>query len=89
MHLDAPAQVVRLVVDQTGTSLPWAMLRHRGSLREARAHRLAVKPGAAGDLRDAQPLSPKVVNHEYLRAGDHQWPLLAKGGIQAQFPGRG
>ena len=72
MRLDARAQVVGVAVDQPRTRLPRPIGRHAGTLRQAPAHSLSVKTGPAGDLRDGQPLSLQVVNHEYLRACDHR-----------------
>ena len=68
---DPLAQIVLVGVEQPRSRLPGSVVRGLQPLFEVLAHSLAVETGPAGDGGCAQPLTPQIVDHDYLPQDDH------------------
>ena len=68
---DPLAQIILVGIKQPRPRLPGSVARGLQPLVEMLAHGLAVETGSAGDGGYAQPLTPQIVDHDYLPQNDH------------------
>lgn len=71
MFGDPLAQIVLVGIEQPRPRLPGPVARGLRPLFEVLANGFAVETGSAGDGGYAQPLTPQIVDHDYLPQNDH------------------